>query len=381
MKTAKVVIGANLGDEGKGLATDFFASNMGEDTVVVRFNGGSQAGHTVIANNKRHVFGHFGSGTMAGCCSHLSRFFISNPVTFLKELDELKSKGFIPRVTVSPKSLITTPFDIFINQISERRLKRNASCGLGINETMERSSRGFAIRVGRLDAGLQDELRQIATVWVPKRLEEIGITEQDMTEFEKRFLLEDSSQRTLVISGFELSALKFLSKVLVIDDSYLSVIDNIIFEGAQGLMLDQNYKTFPWVTHSNTGLDNVLDMFGECDLTDLDVTYVTRTYLTRHGNGPLANETSFPASIVDETNITNKFQGTLRYAPLDTRLMMFNIMADMAKAIHLDISTTPNILLTCCDQLPEEKTRIENTLQTYRIPVKTSYSAVRGGIR
>jgi len=85
MKNIKIVIGSNFGDEGKGLITDYFA-NQYPNGIVVRFNGGVQASHTVITPNSiRHMFSHFGSGTLSGLPTHLSEFFIANPIIFKKE--------------------------------------------------------------------------------------------------------------------------------------------------------------------------------------------------------------------------------------------------------------------------------------------------------
>ncbi|NJN48156.1 MAG: adenylosuccinate synthetase [Candidatus Competibacteraceae bacterium] len=75
MKQAQVVIGSGFGDEGKGLATDFYAAHFGKDALVVRFNGGAQAGHTVVTpEGQRHIFSHIGSGSMVGAATYLSRF-------------------------------------------------------------------------------------------------------------------------------------------------------------------------------------------------------------------------------------------------------------------------------------------------------------------
>ena len=83
-----VVIGANYGDEGKGLATDYLAS-QGTKSLVVRFNGGAQAGHTVVTpDGCRHVFHHFGSGVFAEADTFLSKFFIVNPILFRTEFEE-----------------------------------------------------------------------------------------------------------------------------------------------------------------------------------------------------------------------------------------------------------------------------------------------------
>jgi len=81
MNEANVVIGANYGDEGKGAAVDRLATEAGAQCLVVRFNGGAQAGHTVeTPDGRRHVFSHFGAGSFAGARTFLSRFFVSNPI-------------------------------------------------------------------------------------------------------------------------------------------------------------------------------------------------------------------------------------------------------------------------------------------------------------
>ncbi|GAF82360.1 unnamed protein product, partial [marine sediment metagenome] len=133
-----IVIGATFGDEGKGLITHHLASRHGRDSIVVRFNGGAQAGHTVVTkNSKRHVFRHVGSGTFAGAATFLSQFFISNPILFLEELKELKNLKLKPKVYIDPESPITTPYDMMINQMAEefRGNQRHGSCGVGFAET------------------------------------------------------------------------------------------------------------------------------------------------------------------------------------------------------------------------------------------------------
>ena len=91
-----VVIGANYGDEGKGLMTDFLCRQHSAD-LVVRFNGGAQAGHTVVTpEGERHVFHHIGSGYFAGVPTYLSKFFVSNPVLFKQEYQELRIPSSYP---------------------------------------------------------------------------------------------------------------------------------------------------------------------------------------------------------------------------------------------------------------------------------------------
>jgi adenylosuccinate synthase len=94
-----------------------------------------------------------------------------------------------------------------------------------------------------------------------------------------------------------------------------------VFEGAQGLLLDQNNKEyFPHLTRSNTGMQNVRALCKQAGIDDIETYYVSRTYLTRHGAGPLPGEDA-SLRYDDDTNLEHPWQGTLRFAPLDAGLV------------------------------------------------------------
>ena len=125
VKQIEIVVGANFGDEGKGLMTDFFCDKFSKQGSVlnVRHNGGAQAGHTVCTpDGKRHVFSHFGAGSFVPhVATYLSGEFILNPILFCRELDALSANyGITPKVYVNPKCRITTPYEMLINQIVEQ---------------------------------------------------------------------------------------------------------------------------------------------------------------------------------------------------------------------------------------------------------------------
>lgn len=104
MKDIKIVIGANWGDEGKGLMTDYFSQKP--NTIVVCSNGGAQRGHTVVTlDSIRHVFRHFGSGTFNGASTYLSEDFICNPIIFRQEYEELKNLGYAPKTYINNKCI------------------------------------------------------------------------------------------------------------------------------------------------------------------------------------------------------------------------------------------------------------------------------------
>jgi adenylosuccinate synthase len=348
MRPAEVVIGAQYGDEGKGLMVDYLSS---PDTLVVRFNGGSQAGHTVVTpEGERHVFKSIGAGTYRGASTLLSRFFILNPLAFLEEIQEF------PRAIVYVDALarLTTPFDIFLNQEAERARgdKRHGSCGNGINETVERKA--FAINVSDIlhrPEQVRDVLHAIKDTWVPYRAEQLGIkfSIEEVTSYERRAMHW--------ILGFRDRCKDFLKRVTVVDGD--GVLANrhkpVVFEGAQGLRLDEDSSDFPYVTRSKTGLHNVIALARESGVIyELNVHYVTRAYTTRHGAGPLHGEVSgHPYGWQGpETNVDGEWQGRFRYAFLEPDLMKQIIHKDIASAVGTGITVNPSLALTCLDQLP-----------------------------
>jgi adenylosuccinate synthase len=327
----KVVIGANYGDEGKGLMTDYLVRQE-KNPLVIRFNGGAQAGHTVNDGKIRHVFSHFGSGTLAGAPTYLSEYFVVNPLLFVKEKKELIEQGYDwnkMRVWVDPYARVTTPYDMIINQALEdsRAGARHGSVGVGFGETIEQSERyEKALRVKDLyeldKAQLYKRLNQIQKEWFIPRLEELGLENHYSLPFYKQVNLKfiDSAREML---GAHLMTRKFQCANL----HYNDLVENkhtLIFEGAQGLLLDEDGKDFPHVTRSKTGLNNVMELMSDIGKEpdeDPEVVYVSRVYMTRHGAGPLINGIYDPKElgiqVMDETNKHGDYQGSLRIAPLD----------------------------------------------------------------
>ena len=357
MRAADVVIGANFGDEGKGLITDFYAAPHGGAALVARFNGGAQAGHTVVTpEGQRHVFSHFGSGSFAGTPTFLSRFFVCNPILFLKERKILGAKNAIPPVYVDSTAGITTPYDMMINQIAEeaRGNGRHGSCGMGFGETIERNSAaGFALVHGDLmeAGGLQEKLRLIRDQWVPQRLQALNITSP--AEKWRERLSSDA-----LVQNFMTDVAEYLDATKPAAASFLhDTKRRIVFEGAQGLLLDQGHAWFPHVTRSHTGVRNVLTLAEDAGLDTLNVTYITRAYATRHGAGPLPHELArapYPR-IKDETNVTNDWQGSLRFGWLDADLLAATIQSDLSRH-SAGIRLRPGLAVTCLDQLDKDAT-------------------------
>lgn len=356
MKSAEVVIGANFGDEGKGLVTDHLAAAYGKEALVLRFNGGAQAGHTVVTpDGRRHVFSHFGSGALAGAPSYLSRFFVVHPMLFLREARTLQELRGEPLVFAHPDALVTTPYDVMINHFAEaaRGGERHGSCGVGFGATVERNGDSrYALALRDLFDGdeVVRRLHRIRQDYLPARLAALGV--EALTEEQAALAASDD-----VLERWLEDVADFLASIEVASDSVLRSARQVIFEGAQGLLLDQRGRFFPHLTRSSTGLRNVLSLAGDLGIESLRVTYVTRAYLTRHGAGPLPGETGHPPcpAVVDETNVTNDWQGALRFAPLDLDLLGETIRADLGEAAGVfDIGLRHRLAVTCLDQVGPE---------------------------
>ncbi|MCE3288690.1 MAG: adenylosuccinate synthase protein [Caulobacter sp.] len=348
MAQAYAIIGAGYGDEGKGLMVDALAART-PGAVVARFNGGAQAGHTVARpDGRRHVFHHLGAGALAGAATHLSRFFVHHPMLLRDEQAALAELGANTTVTADPRGPVTTPWDMLINQAVERSRGdgRHGSCGLGFGETLERSlNPAFALTVGDLAAGdLSARLAAIRDAWLPRRLAALGVA----------LTPEEAAVRDnpVILEAFLDDCRHFAATVTQASDAGLAAHDAVIFEGAQGLMLDQVIGDFPHVTRSHTGLANVLAIAREAGLGPIQATYVTRAYATRHGAGPLpgGGDTLPGFEIRDPTNAPNPWQGRMRYAPLDVDRLARAIAADQALSKPAEGEVALSLAVTCLDQ-------------------------------
>lgn len=358
MKYVKVIIGSNFGDEGKGLMTDYMCS-INEKPLVIRYNSSAQAGHTVVTpDGKRHVFGHFGSGSFQGVTTFLSEYFSVNPILFLKEYEELIRIGIVPNTIIDLNCPIVLPQDMLLNQIIERHRgdNRHGSCGLGYNESIIRNSiEKYRITCKDIiDKTYKDKLKIINNEYINIRLGELNLT---CSKDELISKLYDDNITNHFINDIDNDFI-FKAHITNIENAVHNY-STLIFEGAQGLMLSEDYKFFPHVTHSKTGISNVLDLLQDVKDTELDieVIYITRSYLTRHGAGPLPHEIKEKPykSITDLTNIPNEFQGTLRFAPLDINLLVENIECDymkiLSKNLHDNFNIKKSIAITCLDQI------------------------------
>ena len=318
----RAVIGLGYGDEGKGQTVDYLCSQNPDQTIVIRFSGGHQAGHTVYIDGKKHVFANFGSGTMRGMPTYWSKHCTVDPVGLLKEYETLEEKGISPLIYIDDRCPITTPYDMLMNELDGVN-RRHGTCGVGFGKTIEREEKGYHL-----------QYRDIFNESI------LAIKLHQIKEYYNGQFISRSAYVSL--SNFLNACDKIRMFVLPIyngDDRILKQYTYHVYEGSQGLLLDKDIGFFPHVTRANTDLTNI-----EGDVFE---TYlVTRTYQTRHGNGPFNRCHSELTECIkrnpDETNVTNYFQGDLRYGILDLDLYRYAIR---------DIKTTKVLVLTCIDHM------------------------------
>ena len=316
-----VILGLNFGDEGKGLTTSFLCSQT-KKPLVVRANGGHQAGHTVVHNGNRHVFSSFGAGTLQGVPTYWSSYCTFSPISFLHEFDLLKSNHIDPIIYVNPLCPVTTPFDIGYNRAIEKG-NRHGSVGVGFGATIQRQENYYKLFVQDLfyESVLVAKLKNIASYY-------------------RAFLNVDAE-----IENF-LEYVREVKKIIRLsDDSILKTQGYIpVFEGAQGILLDMDFGFFPNVTRSNTTSKNALNLYHSDEIY-----YVTRSYLTRHGNGFLPNEKKLDLiNNEHETNKTHEYQGEFRTAQLNVELLNYALACDNQFSRNLK----KNLIITCADQFP-----------------------------
>ena len=282
-----VVVGAQWGDEGKAKITDLLAEYA---DVIIRYQGGCNAGHTVVVDNEKYKFHLVPSGVLyKNKFCFVGAGTVIHPETFLEETSELKSRGVdLSSLKISPLATITLPYHIDIDGISESNSGKNkiGTTKKGIGPTYSDKIGRYGLKIqdlydeellnSRLDAILPLKNKILEKVYGTKTY-----TKSEMLEYCKKYA---EIFRPYVCEDW----VEKLSSSIKEDKK-------ILFEGAQGIMLDIDYGTYPFVTSSNpigggaatgsgigpTHIDNVIG--------------VTKAYVTRVGEGPFMTE------LLDET--------------------------------------------------------------------------------
>jgi len=290
----KIVIGCQWGDEGKGKIVDLLAADA---DVITRFQGGANAGHTIVIDDKKYILHLIPSGIMhPGKECYIGNGVVLDPFVFKEEIDFLTGHGidYKGRLWISPAANLVLPYHKLIDAVEE---KSRGTTNLGTTK------RG--IGPAYVDKVARHGIR-IVDLFVPERLKK----RLDYQKTLKAKYLEgsDDERADLDRTYRELLNLTELFHPLVVDVSlalHRAYDDGktILFEGAQGSMLDVDLGTYPFATSSNTTVGGALTGLGIGPKMIDEVVGVIKAYTTRVGAGP------FPTELVDEMGERLRTQG------------------------------------------------------------------------
>jgi len=331
---AAIVFDLGFGDAGKGLVTDYLVRSRGA-RAVVRFNGGAQAGHNVITpDGRHHTFSQLGAGSfVAGVETVLSRHMVVHPTALGVEAAQLERSGVhapLERVLVSESALVITPFQQAAGRLRElaRGAQRHGSCGVGVGEAMRDalSAQHEPLRMRDLTSRIDLRSRleqQRAAKHRELEAELAQLTGHPLAQPE-RALLESHE----VAERWLEAARAIVSRVHVRDDAALNehirAAGSVIFEGAQGVLLDEWRGFHPYTSWSTCtpqlARELAAPLFAAHEITTLGV---LRTYATRHGAGPFPTEHAPLEHVEDPHNVTGPWQGPLRTGAFDAVLARY----------------------------------------------------------
>ena len=330
MNKNQIVLGSLFGDEGKGATVQFLCQekiNKGIIPLVVRFSGGSQAGHRVMHNGIDHVCSLTGSGVLLGCPTYLDKEVMIDPISLMYEVQSLQKFGINPTIYIHPLCRVIIPDDIYRNK-NNSKTKEDGTCGCGIFECFDRNRKNPDI---------------FSSIFCAAAKPDCYVD-----------LFKIKHNKDLFIE-----ACKWVDNYCHMRDfeEISEMYGAIIFEGSQGLLLDMENGFMPHCTPSKVGLNG---MRPEC-LQDAEVFLVMRSYLTRHGNGYNPVGESFVrkyfTNLEEPTNLDNGPQGQFKMGVLDLDLVirsfdrnhldnyqrMYNIEYNMV-ITHMDCSPYPDVI-------------------------------------
>lgn len=280
-----VLIGAQWGDEGKGKATDLIGSKV---DIVARFNGGNNAGHTVVVGDKSYALHLLPSGIISpNVTPVIGNGVVVDPEVLLEEIDALESRGVdCSRLLVSEAAHVITPYHRVIDKVTERFLGKHkiGTTGRGIGPTYADKINRVGIRVhdlfnadhlrDKVEASLHQKNQMLVKLYNQHPIDIDAVTAQ-LVELGKRLK-------------------KYVADTSLVLNEAMDEGKTVLFEGGQATMLDVDHGTYPFVTSSNPTAG------GACTGTGVGPTRITRVigvakaYITRVGEGP------FPTELLDE---------------------------------------------------------------------------------
>ncbi len=279
--TTVVLVGAQWGDEGKGKVTDFLADKA---DIVVRYQGGNNAGHTVVVQGNEFKLHLIPSGILYPqklCC--IGNGVVLDPAVFLEELEGLKNKGIdTSNLRISPRTHVIMPYHRKLDECEEKRRGTNkiGTTGKGIGPAYTDKTSRIGIRMADL----------IDPEEFASKLKQILVDKNDLLEKyyqEKGFGFQEIYEP---YCAFGQQLAKYVEDVSILVDDAIAQGKNVLFEGAQGSLLDLDHGTYPFVTSSHP-ISAAACLGSGIGPTKIDtVMAVVKAYVTRVGEGPFPTE-------------------------------------------------------------------------------------------
>ncbi|WP_407554393.1 adenylosuccinate synthetase [Streptomyces sp. Pv4-95] len=331
-----IVVDLGYGDAGKGTVVDrlcAFPPGAAPVAAVVRFNGGAQAAHNVVTTDGRHhTFAQFGSGTFSAVPTHLSHLMLVDPLALAAEARHLASQAVadpLALLTVDRRARLTTPYHAAANRARERARgsARHGSCGMGIGETAAYALAHPADAPTAGDCTSRTALRRTLTLLRDRLTDALGPL--------------DAPPVDVCVDAFR----AFADHVTLVDETHLPRLLHqgpVVFEGAQGVLLDEWHGFHPYTTWSTTTFDGAETLLAEAGLPRAALRLgVVRTYTTRHGPGPLVTEDpTVTTALPERHNGHGRWQGAFRGGHFDAPAHAYAIAAcggvDGLAVTHLD---------------------------------------------
>jgi adenylosuccinate synthase len=275
------IIGAQWGDEGKGKITDLLGMNS---DIVVRYQGGNNAGHTIIFDGKKIVLHQIPSGVLHGkCVSVIAHGVVFEPEAFLEELKLVKEHIEVDsnRLKISLNATVITSFHKLLDATREGKGKKKiGTTGKGIGPAYEDKVARRAIKVK--DLFDKEVLKQKLSIALEEKMflfEHFYKTEVPTIESEVERLFNFGKE----IKEYVIDTFSYL-------DEALNLNKNVLFEGAQGVLLDIDYGSYPYVTSSSTGAAGIFTGAGVSSGIVQEKLGIVKAYTTRVGEGPMPTE-------------------------------------------------------------------------------------------
>lgn len=276
-----VIVGLSFGDEGKGRVVDYYAKDA---DMVVRYAGGCNAGHTLVVNGKKTILRQVPSGILnPNSICVMAQGMVIDPMVFASEIKALREAGIKleDRLIVSDDAHVIMPYHIQVDVSHEDKLKNKiGTTKKGIGPCYEDKISRRGVRIKDLYSLNLDDVLYIRNRWM--RAEDISESDDEMLTAEKE--LSEFLKMAVVIFA------PFIANTSMLINNQLKTGRKVLFEGAQGTMLDIDHGTYPYVTSSSTISGGACTGSGVGPTNFDKVIGVTKAYTTRVGGGPFLTE-------------------------------------------------------------------------------------------